>query len=340
MNKRGAQRICSGYGVDWTPVSMKNGMRAIVRDSERATLRDVPRPAIAADDDVVIDVALVGVCRTDIYAAEGLIACPDGLVLGHEFAGTVAAVGSAVRHLARGDRVAVMPHIACRDCETCRAGFESACPERIMLGLDRDGAFAEQVRVPARVVHHLPDGVDFATGAYCEPIAASLAVLKAPIQPGERGLIHGGNRIAELTRRVLVSRGFRNVTVHDPRASGAALPSNAFDFAIETMATTEAMDDVLRAVRPQGRVILKSRDHRPVGVRLSTAVPKELTFHAVNYGCFREALQLVAEGALDLTGLLGARFRLEQFREVFKAASAGESSKLFFEVGDERVRNL
>ena len=310
---------------------MKNAMRAIVRDRDGATLRDVRRPTVETADDVVIDVAVVGVCRTDLYVAEGRIACPEPLVLGHEFAGTVRAVGDGVRHMQPGDRVAVMPHLPCRTCETCLAGFDNACPHRAMLGVDKDGAFAETVRVPVAAVHHLPDSVDFLAAAYCEPIAASLAVLKAPIQAHERGLIYGGNRIAALTHKILKQRGFTNVGIFDPNA-GVKLGANAYDFVIETTATTEAMDEILRLVRPLGRVVLKSRDHRPVGIRLSTAVPKEISFHAVNYGSFREAINLCAEGKLDLTDLLGPRHALEQFRDVFAAASESEARKMFFEL--------
>ncbi len=311
-------------------------MKALVKQGPGLAVRRVPRPTLIAPEDVIVRVALAGLCRTDVYVAEGHLPCRDPLILGHEFAGVVAEVGPAVRNVAPGDRVTVMPILACRTCEQCRAGAEATCERRTMLGVDRDGGFAEFIAVPARAVYRLPTTFSFMAGAYMEPVAAALAVLKAGLRPDEKGLIYGHNRIALLTERVLRAHGFTGVAVHDP-SRDERLPTSAYHFIVETVATTEALDDMIRAVRPLGTIVLKSRSYRHAGINLIEAVKKELTFRAVNYGPFTEAIALVAEGRVSLDGLLGPVHDLEEFPAVFAASKRSESAKPFFAPGGRHV---
>ncbi|HSK04962.1 MAG TPA: alcohol dehydrogenase catalytic domain-containing protein, partial [Kofleriaceae bacterium] len=141
-------------------------MRAILRDRGGARLADVAEPVPAADE-VVIDVAFAGVCRSDLAAVDGAVAVVPGRVLGHELAGRVRAAGGAVRGLAAGDPVTVIPFQPCRTCPACGAGRR--CPAPRWLGVDADGAFADRVRAPASAVVRLPAGLALRRGAYVEP---------------------------------------------------------------------------------------------------------------------------------------------------------------------------
>jgi L-iditol 2-dehydrogenase len=304
-------------------------MKALVKERSAVSLRDVPRPGLSSAEDVLIRVMAAGLCRTDLYVAEGRLPCPEPLILGHEFAGIVAEVGPAVRGLAPGDRVAVLPVISCRNCAECVRGSETTCLARRMLGLDRDGAFAEYIVVPARVLYRVPASLSFEAAAYAEPVAAALAVLHSGIQPHERGLIWGRNRFALLIEQILQASGFTGVSIHDARPDRAP-PANSYDFAIETFADTEALAAMVRTVRPFGRIVLKSRPARPAGIDLNAAVLKELTFRAVNYGPFGAAVSLLAEGRIDVKPLLGPLHPLEDFEAVFAAARRDEATKFFF----------
>jgi threonine dehydrogenase-like Zn-dependent dehydrogenase len=248
--------------------------------------------------------------------------------------------------------------IPCGHCGQCTRNAQTLCVNRSMLGVDRDGAFAEFVLVPAKAVHRVPEAMPFDVAAYSEPVAAALAVFNAGIRPGERGLVYGRNRFSQLVCRLLRSRAFDNVEAYDPpgcgrRASSGGttvrsadptviapghLESNAYDFAIETVATTSAFSEMIRATRPRGTLVLKSRTPAPVGIDIGAAVAKELTFRTVFYGSFREAIGLLAERAIVLDDLLGPIFRLDQFEQVFARARDDESSKLFFSPGGEHVR--
>jgi L-iditol 2-dehydrogenase len=193
-----------------------------------------------------------------------------------------------------------------------------------MLGLDQDGAFADHVVLPWRALHAVPATLSPRRAAYTEPVAASLAVLRAPIAPGERGLLLGKNRIAELTLRVLEASGFRGVTClpHD-----APLPDNAFDFAIETVATEASLAGLLRAVRPGGCLVLKSRPAERIPLDIGLAVRRDLRLCAVGYGSFPEAIRLLA--TLPIDDLLGEVFPLRRFEDAFAMARRSESAKLF-----------
>jgi L-iditol 2-dehydrogenase len=303
-------------------------MKALVKEKEKVTLREEPRPHLQAADEVLIHVEIAGLCRTDMYVAEGRIATAEPLILGHEFAGVIIASGKKAKTFTEGDRVTVNPQLACGQCPSCWAGDCLVCPHSRFLGLHTHGAFAEYIVVPARAVHKLPDTVSFQQGAYTEPVAASLAVLKAGINQHERGLIYGDNRISRLTHEILKAYGFTDAAVFD--ASQGVLPSHTYDFIIETLATTETLEEMIHAIRPRGKIILKSRQHRPVSITLTDIIQKEPVFHAVNYGSFEESLALMAKGRLDLDGLFGEVYALEAFDEVFARSQASESLKLFF----------
>jgi D-arabinose 1-dehydrogenase-like Zn-dependent alcohol dehydrogenase len=240
-------------------------MRAIVRDPGGAVLAEVPEPA-PAPDEVVIDVAFAGVCRTDLAAADGAIAVAPGRVLGHELAGRVRATGAAVDGLAVGDPVTVIPFAACRACAGCAASAACAanaasaacaanatsgrCAAPRWLGVDVDGAFADRVRAPASTVMRLPPGLPLHRGAYVEPVAAALGVLPF-VERGARVLVWDRGRIAELTARVLAAHGAAVA-----RSAGEAELDVVIDHGGDPA-------ELLALLRPGGTLILKSRARRP-----------------------------------------------------------------------------
>jgi D-arabinose 1-dehydrogenase-like Zn-dependent alcohol dehydrogenase len=304
-------------------------MRAVVKQGRSVQICRVPVPE-PRPGEVLIRVEVAGVCRTDVYVAQGKLSSADPVILGHEFAGVVAAGGPDDHGFAPGDRVVVMPAIPCGTCLRCAGGMPECCPHHQFLGVGRHGAFAEYVAVPAQVVHHLPKALSFTEGAYAEPVCASLAVLKANIRPGQRGLIYGDNRIAELTKRVLSAAGFSAVERHrmDP---SAPLETDAYDFVIETHPVAGAFDEIIRVLRPGGRIILKSRPPAPVAIDLAAAVRKEVVFESVSYATFAESLEFLTRH--DLADLFGEARPLEDFADVFAADDVGEHLKSFLSPG-------
>jgi threonine dehydrogenase-like Zn-dependent dehydrogenase len=172
---------------------VRHAMRAVIRDEDGIALGFVPVP-LAGRDEVVIDVAYAGVCRSDLAVADGRIAVSAGRVLGHELAGRVRELGEGVSGLAVGDPVSAIPF------------GEDATGATWWLGIDVDGGFAEQVRVPARCVLRLPVAMPLVLGAYVEPVAAALGLLPR-IAPGAHVRIDSRGRIAEVAARVIAAHG-------------------------------------------------------------------------------------------------------------------------------------
>lgn len=306
-------------------------MRAVVFDKGGVELRRVAIPGLSQPDDVRIRVSVAGLCRTDLLIASGKRSDSIPLVLGHEFAGYIDEVGPSVDGLKSGDRVAVNPVFGCGRCPTCAADPIN-CVRRTMLGIDRDGAFAEFVVVPEANAFLLPSHVDDWSAAYAEPVAAAMAVLNAELAPHAHGLIHGGNRFARLVERVLGNAKFRDLTRVDPAQDQQSLKDDAFDFAVETGLDGSTLDDLMRVIKPGGTLVLKSRQAVRIEADFAQAVRKQLTIRGVNYGPFRRAVAHIAEGRLDLSDLFGPTFPLELWAEAF-ATAGDEATKVFLKPG-------
>lgn len=279
-------------------------MRALRRVGGEVVVGEVPTPAVGPGE-VRVRVELAGVCRTDLQVARGELPAADPVVLGHELAGTVDAVGPGADAPAPGVPVAVMPLL----------------PDGTMLGVDRDGAFAEYVVVPAACVHRVPLGTPWAVAAYAEPVAAALAVTTIGLRPGDRVCVLGRGRIARLVEGVLRARGVDRVVV-DPAPAAAT-----FDVVIETTPAPDVLARALRAVRRRGRVVVRSRAPVTLQLDLQQAIEREASLHPVRYGDFAEAIELLTAGELPIEPLLGPVRPLEAFADL--VAAADEAVKTF-----------
>ncbi len=305
---------------------MPTKMKALIKDTGALEVRSVAEPQLKSDDEVIVRVELAGLCRTDLYVAEGRITAPDPLILGHEFSGTIIKTADRVTGLRTGQRVTVNPLFSCRKCVRCVTGAMHTCQDAAFLGIDYDGCFAEFVSVPAHSIYPIPDKLSFFEAAYAEPVAASLAVLKTGIQPANTGLIIGVNRFSQLLVKILEIHGFSNITV----CGGDAISKDEYDFVVETALSRQTLDSMVQAVKPGGKIILKSRHFEPVSFSIFNAIRKEPVIHIVNYGSFDDALELLASGKLNIGDLVDGTYRLEDYARVFARSRSSESLKPFF----------
>jgi L-iditol 2-dehydrogenase len=297
-------------------------MRAIVKTEQGIVLRDVavpkPRP-----DEILVAVEIAGLCRTDFCVAQGFLPVKTGAVIGHEFTGTVAARGRRVRGLPIDTRVAVMPIIS-----DANGHYVGA-----MMGVDCDGAYAEYAIVPAALAYPIPAALDARKAAYLEPVAAALAVLKAPIKACNKGVVLGQDRIATWTQRVLRAAGFRRTRTVS-LATAKRLADNSLDFAIETLATSENLAELIRLVRPGGVIVLKSRQHVPVSLNIATVVKKGLTLVGTYYGSFSQGIEWLASGRLKVDDILGKVYSLEEGVSILRGhGPKNRNRKIFFRPG-------
>ena len=294
-------------------------------------LRVVDRPdPEPGPDDVVVAVERCGICGSDLHlVASGLL--PPGAVLGHEFAGTIAAIGDAVTERAVGDRVAVLPMARCGTCEPCRRGQGQLCFEQGQTGLGlgfNDGAFAEYVRTRSATCFPMPAAMTSEQGALVEPYAVGLhAVQRSHADAHSAVGIIGAGPIGLMTLAALRASGVDHVAVaerSERRAEVAArlgaevvideanrlstVLGGPLDVVFECAGTASTPQVALNEVRSGGEIVLVGIGG-PMDAISLLGVPwvvKEVDVRpcfAYTPEEFADALDAVASGALDAAAL-------------------------------------
>ena len=315
-------------------------MKALVYKGDRiVAIEDHPRPTLPAEE-ALVRVAVCGVCGTDLKIVRGHYAVTPPRVLGHEFAGSVEAVGENVEGIAPGDRVTVDPNLTCGACVHCRAGRTNLCRSITGIGVHRDGGFAEFAAVPARACHRISDAVPWEEAAIAEPLSCAVhAVDRAEIASGHSVLVIGGGfagqMIAQLARLRGASRVFLSTRSQHKRdlaaqlgASGTCAPEDAprmldestgglgADVVIEAVGKIETLDLALRCVRDGGRVILYGvvDEAAAWAVRPHELLSREIALAPawLNPRTFAQAVELLESRALSLSPLLTLRAPLAQ----------------------------
>lgn len=302
-------------------------MKAVVRSNSEVRLKEIPFPACIQPDDVIVRVKIAGLCRTDVYVGLGYIPAKEDIVLGHEFSGEIVECGAHVSHLSAGERVSIMPIFNRKELSWPIQVHKDIFTSQAMLGIHFDGCFSEYVRVPVSAIVPLPADMPFKTGAYLEPVAASLSILQANINRNERGLIWGNNRIAELLTRVMHAHEFTHIETLSSLSKD--IPDSSYDYLVESTASKDNFEEMLRLVKPGGKIIIKSRQFEPVGIRFFSLIQKEITLQAVNYAPIRNAMQLLSSPAFKVEDLFGKEYSLEEMSRFLPHALEDEHAKPF-----------
>jgi len=305
------------------------------------SLTELDMPAVGPGE-VRLRVAACGICGSDVhgYTGESGRRIPP-LVMGHEAAGTVEAVGEGVADLVPGMRVVLDSTVFCGDCEHCRGGAENLCTRREVLGVScgayrRHGCFAEYVTVPRRIVHLIPDAVDFLSAALLEPLTIALhAVNLGEAGPATRSaVVVGAGTIGLAVTAALAARGVGRIAAIDldegrlaearrlgatetfpagPEAGaraarwGSASPdTDGADLVIEAVGATPAVQTAITAATRGGTVVLVGNVSPAIELPLQAVVTRQLRLQGScgSAGCYPEAIRLVAAGQVDLAGFV------------------------------------
>ena len=171
---------------------------AVLEDVKRLVVKEVPKPSPEADE-VLIRVAVCGLCGTDVKLYQGEYAAKTPVILEHEFSGEVVEIGEAVRQLKVGDRVVSDPNESCGACEWCRSGRPCFCEYLAAYGVRRNGGFAQFVLVREKGTCKIPPGLDFEQATFTEPVSCAIhAVDRANIKPGESVALIGGGPVGQI----------------------------------------------------------------------------------------------------------------------------------------------
>lgn len=341
-------------------------MQAILKERRAPGLAvaTVPKPA-AGPGEVLIAVRHAGVCGTDLHIAdwdawaEGRLKPP--LVVGHEFAGEIAAVGDRVEQLRVGQLVTAEGHLVCGHCLQCRTGNSHICRRTQIIGVDRDGAFAEFIAMPATNVLSL-DGIPTRVGAVMDPMGNAFhAVLTAEI-PGSTVFVVGCGPIGCFAVGIARAAGAAKVIASDVNARrlalaarmGAHLTVNAAtddvvravleetlgegaDVVCEMSGVPQALHQAFAAVRMGGRVQLLGIPKGEVPVNFADEIIfKGITVYGVigrkMYETWNQMRRFLNGGMFDPTPVITHQFPLAKIDDALAAIRAGDAGKVILEI--------
>jgi L-iditol 2-dehydrogenase len=348
-------------GKDWKYLSprrfeignMKALLLAQYRHLELTDLA-VPRPG---HGEVLIRVAACGICGSDVHGYDGASGrrIPP-IVMGHEAAGTIAAVGEGVKGWSEGDRVTFDSTIYCGECPPCLQGNINLCDRRQVLGVScgdyrRAGAFAEFVVVPARIVYRLPENLSFAEAALLEAVSVALhAVSLVPVAAGSTALVVGAGTIGLLLQQALTVAGCSRVFVadvdptrlrlsHELGATGTLTAGQnlarsiselthgtGVDLAVEAVGKAETVNAAIDSVRKGGSVILVGNISPEVTLPLQKVVTRQIRLQGscASAGEYPKAIELLSSGAIRVEPLITAVAPLAEGPQWFERLYARE----------------
>lgn len=322
---------------------------------------DVPSPR-PGPGEVVLHVKSVGICGSDIHIYLGhdignLPKLPIPFIPGHEFAGAIESVGDGVRGFNVGDRVCAEITVTCGECFFCKTEQRVFCTSIREIGVDRDGAYAEYVAVPAYDLHRLPEGMTYEEGSLVEPISAALHPFER-IDIGVRDTIAilGAGPIGLLATAVATSLGYRKVMTigrrerrlnlaqemgadyaidiekEDPVARVLQLTDGlGADVVLEATGNPASFEQALRIGRKDGQVALAGATLEPSTVSSSLIVGKSMRVTGsfdYTWSTFERSIELIASRKVDPNKVVSHKLPLEGVQRAFQLVVGKEAVKV------------
>jgi threonine 3-dehydrogenase len=339
---------------------MSQTMKALVkRDPAKGIwMQQVPRPTPGANE-VLVKLQMTAICGTDLHIYKwdewSQRTIKPGLVIGHEFVGTIAQIGPGVTGYTLGQRVSAEGHIVCGHCRNCRAGRPHLCPNTVGIGVNRNGAFAEYVVVPSSNLWPIPDEIPSELAAFFDPFGnAAHCALEFDLI-GEDVLITGAGPIGIIAAGICKWIGARHVVITDvndyrlnlAREMGATRTVNVareslkdvmreigiegFDVGMEMSGNPSAFNDMLDAMYHGGKVALLGILPKGAGVDWDRIIFKGLVVHGIYgrkmYETWYKMTQLVRSG-FPLQKALTHQIAIDDFQTGFDLMESGQCGKV------------
>jgi len=318
-------------------------MRAIHLSGKTIELRPdhpVPRPEEGPESEVLVKVLRAGVCETDLQLIQGYMGFEG--VLGHEF------VGIAQSGPLRGERVVGEINCSCFQCDTCRSGLPTHCPNRTVLGiLGHDGAFAEFISVPQKNLHRVPDSLSTDVAVFVEPVAAAYQILRQQlVQRGQRVAVLGDGRLGNLCAQVLVAFRCEVLVVgkHDNKLQilrdlnietgllNEVTPARQFDAVVDCTGSASGLPTALQFVKPWGTIILKTTVAGEQTMAFAPIVIDEVRVIGSRCGPFPDAIAGLEAGRVQVEPLISGRFPLDKGVEAIHHTAENPVLKILIDV--------
>ncbi len=334
-------------------------MLAVVKDKKGLgyTIKEVeiPRPK---DDEVLIKIKAVGICGTDVPILKGIRDVPIPLIPGHEFAGDIVEVGSKVKDFKVGDRVTPAIVIGCGHCYFCRKGLETLCDNIIETGIHVDGAFAEYVTVPEKVVHRLPDNMTYEQGASIDPIASAYHPVKmASIGSEDIVVVFGPGPIGLYAIQIAKAEGAKKIISVGVKGDEDRLELAKKLGADETIISSEKLlEDIskfthgrmadivfeatghpsvfemaLSSARKHGTVVMIGIFHEPATANIAQIVRREIQIKGslcYTWQDYKECIDLVEAGKVRIEPMISHIFDLKDMDKALEVIDERKAIKI------------
>ncbi|NDV14315.1 L-threonine 3-dehydrogenase [Crenobacter caeni] len=325
-------------------------------------LTDVPMPEVGPND-LLIKITKTAICGTDIHIwnwdewSQKTIPVP--MHVGHEYVGVVAGMGSEVKGFKLGDRVSGEGHITCGHCRNCRAGRRHLCRNTVGVGVNRAGAFAEYLVIPAFNAFPIPDGISDDLAAIFDPFGNAVHTALSFNMVGEDVLITGAGPIGIMAVAVARHVGARHVVVTDvndyrldlARKMGASRAVNVakedlkavmgelhmcegFDVGLEMSGNPHAFRQMLEVMNNGGKIALLGIPPADTAIDWNQVIFKGLEIKGI-YGreMFETWYKMVAliQSGLDISPIITHHFKVDDYRQGFEAMLSGHSGKVILD---------
>jgi 2-desacetyl-2-hydroxyethyl bacteriochlorophyllide A dehydrogenase len=328
-------------------------MRAVVfPEKGRIELRDIPEPE-AKPGWLVLQVGAAGICGTDLHILQGEFPMAKfPCIPGHEFGGTVVAVGEGVKGFREGDRVGVSPSVFCGACHYCHTTRGNLCEDAGGFGTSMPGGFEERVAVLAAHAYHVPDHLSFREAALIEPLACVVhGFHRLAPRAGQSYLVYGAGTMGLMLAQYARFAGARLVTLLDVNQAKLerattfgfehvgrtfedvrGLAPIGFDVVIEATGVSSVVEPAFQSVIRGGKLLLFGV--YPAG-ELARIEPFGVMYGEVDiigsmavFDSYEPALDAMAAGAIDAKRMATHAFPLERFTDALDALRRGEGTKI------------
>ena len=329
-----------------------------LKAEEGIWMTDVPEPEVGHND-LLIKIRKTAICGTDVHIYNwdqwSQKTIPVPMVVGHEYVGEVVGIGQEVKGFQIGDRVSGEGHITCGHCRNCHTGNIQWCKHHIGVGVDRDGAFAEFVCIPARNVIAIDESLPEDVVSFFDAFGnATHTALMFPLI-GEDVLITGAGPIGIIVGGICKYAGARRVVITDvneyrldlARKMGVDAAVNTakedlrkvmheqgltegFDVGLEMSGNAAAFHQLISVMRSGGKVSLLGLGDGPISVDMNQIITNGLTLQGI-YGRKMDnwhQMSYMVQGGLDLTPVITHRFHYTDFQKGFDAMMSGRSGKV------------
>lgn len=320
-------------------------MKALHLSGKTLKLRDDhPRPE-PAPGEVLVRVIRAGICETDLQLIQGYMGFEG--ILGHEF------VGIAESGRYAGQRVVGEINCSCWNCDTCRSGLPTHCPNRSVLGiLKHDGAFAEFIAVPENNLHVVPESLSTDEAVFVEPLAAAYQILKQDlVKRNDSVVILGDGRLGNLCAQVLsdycchvlvvgkheeklgVLRGL-NTSIRTAHLDDVT-PDRSADVVVDCTGSATGLPTALQHVKPWGTVVLKTTVAGEQTMALAPIVIDEVRIVGSRCGPFADALTGLQSGRINVKPLIYSRYPIDEAIEAIQTTANTPALKILLDIATE-----